>query len=112
MYVGLLLTEGSFDRAIVGSNDVLGTEEGDKVGLDVISGGEMNTVGAEDAQTVDFPAFVDLDDLPLFDFDEEYVNDDDHEWLVKDDELFALDDLVVVVLLEEDAPLALNDLVE
>ena len=96
--VGLLLTEGSFDRAIVGSNDILGTEEGDKVGLDVISGGEMNTVGAEDVQTVDFPAFVDLDDLPLFDFDEEYVNDDDHEWLVGDDGLLALDDLVVVVL--------------
>ena len=82
----------------MGSNDVLGTEEGDKVGLDVISGGEMNTVGAEDVQTVDFPAFVDLDDLPLFDFDEEYVNDDDHEWLVGDDGLLALDDLVVVVV--------------
>ena len=112
MYVGLLLTEGSFDRAIVGSNDILGTEEGEKVGLDVISGGEMNTIGAEDVQTVDFPAFVDLDDLSLFDFDEEYVNDDDDKWLVLYDELFALDDLVVVVLLEEDALLALNDLVE
>ena len=43
----------------MGSNDILGTEEGVKVGLDVISGGEMNTVGAEDIQTVDFPAFVD-----------------------------------------------------
>ena len=95
----------------MGSNDILGMEEGDKVGLDVISGGEM-TVGAEDVQTVLFPAFVYLDDLPLFDFDEEYVNDDDHEWLVGDDRLFALDDLVVVVLLEEDALLALNDLVE
>ena len=96
----------------MGSNDILGTEEGDKVGLDVISGGEMNIVGAEDVQTVLFPAFVDLDDLPLFDFDEEYVNDDNHEWLVGDDGLVALDDLVVVVVCEEDALPALDDLVE
>ena len=40
------------------------------------------------------------------------MSDEDHEWFVKDDELLALDDLVVVVLLEEDALLALNDLVE
>ena len=72
----------------------------------------MNIVGAEDVQTVLFPAFVDLDDLPLFDFDEEYVNDDDHEWLVGDDGLVALDDLVVVVVCEEDALPALDDLVE
>jgi hypothetical protein len=90
--VGLILSEGIFDRAIVGSNDILGMEEGDWVGLNVVSGGEMNTIGAEDAHTVLFPTFVDLDDLPLYDFEEEEDNS------VVNDGLFALDDLVVVVV--------------
>jgi hypothetical protein len=80
--VGLILSEGSFDRAIVGSNDILGTEEGDWVGLDVVSGGEMNTIGAEDVEAL-FHTFVDLDDLPLYDFEEE----EDHS--VVNDGLFA-----------------------